>query len=238
MAQIAGVGLAWYTWLEQGRDVNVSTAVLEQLNVALALTPAEREYVFTLAHNRPPPRFEFEDRVVSPASAALLGQIANAAYVANRRWDVLAWNAPAVDLFTDLAAPPNGRPNMLHLLFTSAVLRSLHVDWEIDARTSLEKFRLDFWRHSAEPSFLDLVAHLQEASDEFRRWWATPFVHPTVDGTKRFRASDGKPVDHVYSVLTLSENPSQRLVVFMPLTAGSPIYRVSHANTRGSDDLV
>jgi hypothetical protein len=43
VAQLAGVGVAWYTWLEQGRDVNVSSDVLERLQAALALSPAERE---------------------------------------------------------------------------------------------------------------------------------------------------------------------------------------------------
>jgi transcriptional regulator with XRE-family HTH domain len=36
VAQLAGVGVAWYTWLEQGRNVNVSSDVLERLDAALA----------------------------------------------------------------------------------------------------------------------------------------------------------------------------------------------------------
>lgn len=37
VAQLAGVGIVWYTWLEQGRDVNVSSEVLERLYAALEL---------------------------------------------------------------------------------------------------------------------------------------------------------------------------------------------------------
>ncbi|MBO9706028.1 MAG: helix-turn-helix domain-containing protein, partial [Arthrobacter sp.] len=32
VAQLAGVGLTWYTWLEQGRDMRVSDDVLERLS--------------------------------------------------------------------------------------------------------------------------------------------------------------------------------------------------------------
>jgi transcriptional regulator with XRE-family HTH domain len=229
VAQLAGVGVAWYTWLEQGRNVNVSSEVLERLHAALALSPAEREHLFALAHDRPPPNVGFDCGVPSQSSAALLGRMADAAYVANRRWDVLAWNAAAADLFRDLASAPGRHPNMMRFLFTSPNLRALHVDWEMDARVSLEKFRMDFWRHRNERSFADLVSELRAASSEFRRWWATPFVHSTGDGVKTFWSNDGKPVEYAYSVLTLSENQSQRLVVFIPLKEMRPVNGVSYA---------
>ena len=217
VAQLAGVGVVWYTWLEQGRDVNVSSDVLERLHAALALSPAEREHLFALAHDRPPPNVGFDGGIISQSSAALLGRIADAAYIANKRWDVLAWNSAAADLFSDLASAQGRQPNMMRFLFTSPILRALHVDWEADARVSLEKFRMDFWRHRKERSFTDLASELQAASSEFRRWWASPFVHATGNGVKTFWSKDGKAVEYSYSVFTLSENQSQRLVVFAPL---------------------
>jgi transcriptional regulator with XRE-family HTH domain len=229
VAQLAGVGVAWYTWLEQGRDVNVSSDVLERLHAALALSPAEREHLFALAHNRPPPNLGFDDGVISPSSAALLGRMADAAYIANRRWDVLAWNDAAARLFSDLARAQGRQPNMIRFLFASPTLRALHVNWETDARVTLEKFRMDFWRHSDERSFVDLVSELQMASPEFRRWWTSPFVHSTGDGVKTFWSKDGKAVEYSYSALTLSENQSQRLVVFMPLKEAHPKHGVSYA---------
>ena len=229
VAQLAGVGVAWYTWLEQGRDVNVSSDVLERLHTALALSTAEREHLFALAHNRPPPNVGFDGGVISKASVALLGRMADAAYIANRRWDVLAWNTAAADLFSDLASAQDRQPNMIRFLFTSPTLRALHVDWEADARVSLEKFRMDFWRHRNERSFADLVSELRAASPEFRLWWASPFVHSTGDGVKTFWSKDGQAIEYTYSVLTLSENQSQRLVVFMPLKEAPPEHGVSYA---------
>src|SRR5271154_6878421 len=49
LAQMAGVGVTWYTWLEQGRDINVSGQVLEAVCRALLLDPSERAHVMNLA---------------------------------------------------------------------------------------------------------------------------------------------------------------------------------------------
>ncbi|MGQ4443374.1 helix-turn-helix domain-containing protein, partial [Streptomyces violaceoruber] len=37
VAQLAGVGITWYTWLEQGRPINVSSQVLDAVARTLIL---------------------------------------------------------------------------------------------------------------------------------------------------------------------------------------------------------
>src|SRR5579871_3321254 len=49
VAQLAGVGVTWYTWLEQGRDINASEQVLDAISRTLLLDPHERAHLFTLA---------------------------------------------------------------------------------------------------------------------------------------------------------------------------------------------
>ena len=49
VAQHAGVGVTWYTWLEQARDINVSDQVLDAIARTLLLDPHERGHLFTLA---------------------------------------------------------------------------------------------------------------------------------------------------------------------------------------------
>jgi transcriptional regulator with XRE-family HTH domain len=49
VAQLAGVGVTWYTWLEQGRDIKVSEQVLESISRTLMLDRDERAHLFTLA---------------------------------------------------------------------------------------------------------------------------------------------------------------------------------------------
>ncbi len=45
VAQRAGISVTWYTWLEQGRDINVSQPVLESIAHVLQLNEAERTYL-------------------------------------------------------------------------------------------------------------------------------------------------------------------------------------------------
>src|SRR2546421_6930260 len=54
LADLAGVGLTWYTWLEQGRAIRVSPQVLAAIARALQLEPAERAHLFRLAGHAPP----------------------------------------------------------------------------------------------------------------------------------------------------------------------------------------
>ncbi len=56
VAQLAGVGATWYTWLEQGRDVRASLDVLEALARALRLDHAERTHLVLLGGGRNPSR--------------------------------------------------------------------------------------------------------------------------------------------------------------------------------------
>src|SRR5581483_9703833 len=59
LAQLAGVGATWYTWLDQGRAITVSGQVLESLARVLQLNADERAYLFILARQHlpadPPP---------------------------------------------------------------------------------------------------------------------------------------------------------------------------------------
>src|SRR6266567_1581479 len=54
LAQLVGVGVSWYTWLEQGRDIQVSNQVLERLANILRLNEEERRHLFVLARVQVP----------------------------------------------------------------------------------------------------------------------------------------------------------------------------------------
>src|SRR6187455_3378721 len=49
VAQLAGVGVTWYTWLEQGRDINPSGQVLDAISRTLQFDSHEHAHLFTLA---------------------------------------------------------------------------------------------------------------------------------------------------------------------------------------------
>ena len=96
VAQLAGVGVSWYTWLEQGRPITVSTQVLDSLSRALRLDAAEHTHLFVLARGElPAPPLPATDNVEPPVWQILDALGVLPAYVANARWDVVAWNAAA-----------------------------------------------------------------------------------------------------------------------------------------------
>lgn len=49
VAHLSAVGVTWYTWLEQARDIQVSVQVLDALARTLMLDQNERAHLFQLA---------------------------------------------------------------------------------------------------------------------------------------------------------------------------------------------
>src|SRR5689334_11397248 len=71
VASLAGVGLTWYTWFEQGRDIRVSPDFLENVSRALRLSNAERRHLYILTRQEDSaPRVA--PRAVSPALQRML----------------------------------------------------------------------------------------------------------------------------------------------------------------------
>ncbi|WP_285680471.1 helix-turn-helix transcriptional regulator [Actinoplanes sp. NBRC 103695] len=167
VAQRSGVGLSWYTWLEQGRDVSPSEQVLLALCRALALSPSERGHLFLLAGVAPP---GLPDGPVDPDTAALVdGLLPHLAFVLGPRFDVLAHNRAAELIMSDLVAAPPDRRNMLLWLFATPWDNGA---WEHTARANLLDFRTEFARHPGEKSYVSLVDELTARSPRFREWWA------------------------------------------------------------------
>src|SRR5258708_29889684 len=88
-AALAGVGLTWYTWLEQGRKIRVSTAFLQNLARSPKLSPAERAHLFALTQHRAPPLPVSGSTSNAPERLQIiLNAIESPAYARNDRFDV------------------------------------------------------------------------------------------------------------------------------------------------------
>src|SRR5258708_22570791 len=84
VAQLSGVGVDWYTWLEQGRSINPSEQVLTSIARILELNDTETRYLFTLANGgNARPRVES----VNPVLQSMLDSLnAIPAKVMNHCW--------------------------------------------------------------------------------------------------------------------------------------------------------
>jgi len=72
LALLAGIGVTWYTSLEQGHAIMVSTQVLESLARVLDLNAAERNHLFLLAREQQPADPYPSTATVSPALQRIL----------------------------------------------------------------------------------------------------------------------------------------------------------------------
>ncbi len=124
VAQLAGVGTTWYTWLEQGRDVRASSEVLSALADALHLDQAERRHLFLLSDRPQASGRSTGAELVSQSLCRMLSSLTNqAAYVTGRRWDVLAWNAAAKAVFGDYGTLEGDARNIMHMVFADPAHR-------------------------------------------------------------------------------------------------------------------
>ncbi|MCL6323851.1 helix-turn-helix transcriptional regulator [Pectobacterium polaris] len=213
VAALAGVGLTWYTWLEQGRDIGVSAAFLDSLARVLKLDAAERRHLFLLAHERPPAEPGKTWCVVPPLVRRLMHDLApHPAYILNLRWDVLTFNEPANQLFS-FDAHPSERRNLLWLLFTDPLLHERFIDWERQAPQMLSSFRRDFARATQEADIHELVDELEQVSPDFKTWWRQHEVHAPCSGVRQLMIN-GKAEAFEHTSLTIDEDRHLRLVVY------------------------
>src|SRR5215468_5580575 len=176
VAQLAGVGVTWYTWLEQGRQINASTQVLGAVARTLLLDPAEREHLFRLA--------DVPDAVGAAAAddggceqvPADVQQILDAlvplpASVLNERFDLLAWNAAYEVLWPSVVGREPAERNVLWLNFTHAECCHPYVNRDSQLSTLVAQLRGAYGRHLGEPAWTGFVRRLQARSPHFARLW-------------------------------------------------------------------
>lgn len=213
-AQLARISTTWLTWIEQGREVQVSAEALARLAFALRLTPAERAYLFELAGRRDP---EAPSAMADEAPRGLAEAVARfdgPAYGLDRCWNVLCWNAQAEALFAGWPDGPDR--NLLRFIFLAPAARALIVDWSERARRVAAEFRADFSRAIADPQMQALTAELRAASAEFARFWDEQAVMAREGGLRRFDHPRLGRLEFEQFTFAPAERPDAKLVLLTP----------------------
>ena len=220
VAQLVGISPTWYTWIEQGREVNVSAEALARLATVLRLTRSERAYLFEMADRRDPLVSRSESDEVPAVLAGLLDDIRVPAYLMGRYWDVLGWNTAAAELFTgwlDEAKSTNEPPpNMLRFVFLQPATRTFLVDWEVRARRIAAEFRADCRTRLDEPALLRLVEELSTASPEFSLFWKQHDVLERQGGERGFQHPRRGLIHYQQITLRPVEQEHIKLVMLKP----------------------
>jgi hypothetical protein len=216
VAQLSAVGVTWYTWLEQARDIQVSVQVLDALARTLLLDPSERAHLFQLAGAvDPTPATTCPS--ITPALRTLLEQLEPvAACVQNSRYDILAHNRTYGLLLCDLDAVPPEDRNCMLLCYTHQEWRSSIVHLAETQRLMAARFRATMAGHLAEPAWKMLLKRLLTESPEFREVWERHEVDAHRVRRKEFlnRYVGRVVVDH--TDLWLGPGAGPRMVTYVP----------------------
>ena len=218
VAALARVSVTWYTWLEQGRTIQVSTDLLERLSATLRMSPDEREYLFALTQRRAAPPTVAKPEV-GTTLLTTLDAIGVPALVMTARWDVIAWN-PLTTILRDYDALPEDRRNLLRLLLVEDdTYETDPVGYEAMARRVLSKFRVDYSQAAESLDFETLISELMVRCPAFRRLWQSPDVMTRVEGVGHYPQLGG--IDFEHSSYVPEGRPTLRLVTYVPFDAES-----------------
>ena len=213
VAELANIGVDWYIRLEQGREVNPSSATVEALALALRLDKVERAHLRALAQNSNDRVFSRE--IVPEAIRRLVENLDLPAYVTGRRWDILAWNSATADLFKDFSDVEEEDRNVLvYLLLDPGARRLFGVAWKDEAQRVVAQFRTEHDLWSKDPAFVGLLERLRRGCPEFETWWEAHDIRNGLAGQKLLRHPKKGLFRFEYVSFQSNDDPALKLVIY------------------------
>lgn len=217
VAQLSAVGVTWYTWLEQARDIQVSEQVLDALARTLLLDSSERDHLFRLA-GAIDPTPAAKCPTLTPALHQMLTQLEPVpACIQNSRYDILAYNRTYARLMmSDLNSVPPEDRNLLILAYTNAEWRKSIVFLDEAMRLMAARLRAAMAGHLGEPAWKMLVKRLKTESAEFREIWDRYEVVGARSKTKQFVNPYVGLITVDHTDLWLAPDMGARMVTYAP----------------------
>ncbi|MFB4295375.1 helix-turn-helix transcriptional regulator [Actinomadura sp. NTSP31] len=216
LAQLSGVGLTWYTWLEQARDIPASAQVVDALARALRLGPAEHRHLRALADLPPPPPVPPPPGALGRLQRLIDSAAPSPAAVYDLHYDYLAWNLPYCRVRHDPASVPPDRRNLLWFVFTDPGVRASLPRWWHVARSVLGQFRAAAGRRPGDARFTEITEGLTAASPEFGQWWPDYAVGDFRPTTITVTHPSAGPIELELFHLHPSDHPDFRVVTEVP----------------------
>jgi transcriptional regulator with XRE-family HTH domain len=218
VALLAGVGVTWYTWLEQGRDINVSAQVLDAVARTLRLSVFERQHLYQLAEATPrhlPPVREVPEalhemlRSLDPLPASII----------NGRYDVIVRNAAYEDLFTSWHDMPCVHRNTLWCCFAEPNRRDEFINFDEEAPYLVGRLRAEYAKHIGEPEWEEDIRRLAEHSPDFAELWGRHEVAAPAERVRRFLHPEAGLLTLSNTELAVPAHGDLRMSVYTPADA-------------------
>jgi hypothetical protein len=214
VAQLAGVGVTWYTWLEQGRPINASEQVVAAIARTLKLDPAESAHLYRLAEVSTSRTFG------TPGMPAEVQHILDAlnplpASVTGPMYDVLGWNDSYNALFPGIVRSAY-RSNSLWCALVVPECCNPFVNRDAELPRMVALLRSEYGKHLGEPAWEEFLDRLRRASPEFVELWARQQVASHVRIEKVFRHHAVGELRVTTTSLSMIASPDSRIVVYTP----------------------
>lgn len=219
VSYLSGVSVTWYTWLEQGRNIQPSRQVLDSVARTLRLSAAEHSYVLSLVgYSAPQPSGAPEVEVAPAHVQRLLDALAGyPAYAIAPDWQISGWNAAYAALYPNVATVAAADRNLLWLVFTDPYVRELLPDWDVDSGRFLAEFRAEAGSRLGEPNYVNLIRRLSDASKAFRAGWKSHDIQGFASRERIFHHPRVGELHLEHHRLAPSDHPDLHLVIYTPV---------------------
>lgn len=219
VAILAGVGLTWYTWLEQGRDIQVSVEVLASIARTLQLSGVETKHLFSLAKLVQPSLPQMQPMTISPMIQHVLDNFKTApAMILDTHWNVIAWNKATTKLWFDYSAVPINERNILRLMFLHMDSMSFFDDWADTAQQMVAHFRGVYGEFVDDPWYDTFIANLRNDSPSFNKYWLQHDVIARDEKIKTLHNEMFGELQFEETSFILSDGSHLEMKVFTPIT--------------------
>ncbi len=211
VAELAGVSVSLYTWLEQGRPVSVSTKSIDAITAALRCSSAECDHARALARGLTVSRHEH----ISPALRRFSDSLREHPFVViNHRWDIVLCNRAAKAVIFSLVDDPT-RENLVRLTFGERG-RALNHDWETVALSVVELLRFDLAHYEQSNEAYAVVDELRASDADFERLWQAHGVRRAPRALRRLQHPTGMTLTFDPMLMPIADAPGLRALIFTP----------------------
>lgn len=214
IAQLSGISITWYTWLEQGRDIRVSEQVLESLSRVFSLDNQERNHLYILANQTIPAQPSEHVEKVSPILQNVLDSFTySPSVLIDQHWNVLGWNNISNILFGDFNKMTRRERNIVWAMFTEDRYKHIYVDWDMHAKRLISMFRAT----CSQCAWLsEFTKELMEISEEFRQWWPLHEIQSNSGVIKQLNFPTVGILDFEVTKFDVSDNTNMKLIIHTP----------------------
>lgn len=235
LADLAGLSLDYYVRLEQGRETNPSSSVLDALAVALRLGEDERLHLHALVRaplrRRPSPGPER----VRPSVRALVDALdagGAGAIVVGRQFDLLAVN-PVAGALIGIEPARAAEHNLLRLVFLDPRARTLLLDWDDVAAGAVAWLRRVAAVRMCEERMCELVDELNASSPTFARLHAAHDVRAASRGAQVLDHPALGQLALAYDVLSLGDGQALLTLTAADAPARAALAGLAQRDRRG-----